>query len=99
MEEAGIKYIVGVVKRVVGSGFDIKGRGGMGIGLPESKLKVENIEAAAQKFEAATSIGFLSSMLRFDKFLKMITILTIEEQQGLLFLEEGSVWEEAGELR
>ena len=56
--------------RVVGSGFDIKGRGGMGIGLPESKLKVENIEAAAQKFEAATSIGFLSSMLRFDNFLK-----------------------------
>ena len=48
MEEAGIKYIVGVVKRVVGSGFNIKGRGGMGIGLPESKLKVENIEAAAQ---------------------------------------------------
>ena len=29
----------------------------------------------------------------------MITILTIEEQQGLPFLEEGSVWEEAGELR
>jgi len=29
----------------------------------------------------------------------MIIILTIEEQPGLLFLEEGSVWEEAGESR
>ena len=95
LEEAGIKYIVSVVKRVVGSGFNIKGRGGMGIGLPKSKLKVENIEVAAQKFQAATSIGFLSSTLIFE----MITILTIEEQQGLPFLEEGSVWEEAGELR
>ena len=70
LEEAGIRYIVSVVKRVIGSGFNIKGRGGMGIGLPENKLKVENIEAAAQKFQAATSIGFLSSTLRFDKFLK-----------------------------
>ena len=42
MEEAGIRYIVGVVKRVVGSGFDMKGRDGIGIGLPETKLKVEN---------------------------------------------------------
>ena len=70
LEEAGIRYIVSVVKRVVGSGFDIKGRGGMGIGLPKSKLKVENIEAAAQKFQATASIGFLSSTLRFDKILK-----------------------------
>ena len=38
--QAGIRYIVCVVKRAVGSGFDIKGRGGMGMGLPESKLKV-----------------------------------------------------------
>ena len=48
MEEAGIRYIVGVVKGVVGSGFNIKGRGGMGTGLPKSNLKVEDIEAAAQ---------------------------------------------------
>jgi len=58
----------GFVKRVVGSGFDIKGRGGMGTGLPESNLKVEDVEAAAQKFQAATSIGFLSSTLRFENF-------------------------------
>ena len=72
LEEAGIRDIVGVVKRVVGSGFDIKGRGGMGTGLPESNLKGEDIEAAAQNFQAAASIGFLlvSSTLRFDKFLK-----------------------------
>ena len=70
MEEAGIRYIVGVVKRVVDSGFNIKGRGGMEIGLHETKLKVEDIEAVAQKFQAAALIGFLSSMLRFDKFLK-----------------------------
>ena len=38
LEEAGMRYIVGVVKRVVGSGFDIKGRGGMGTCLPESNL-------------------------------------------------------------
>ena len=42
----------------------------MGTGLPESNLKVEDLEAATQKFEATTSIGFLSSTLRFDKFLK-----------------------------
>ena len=48
LEEAGIRYIVCVVKRAVGSGFDIKGRGGMGTGLPKSNLKVEDIEAAAQ---------------------------------------------------
>ena len=52
-------FNIGVVKRVVGSGFNIKGRGGMGIGLPKIKLKVENIEAAAQKFQAAASIGLI----------------------------------------
>jgi len=40
LEEAGMRYIVCVVKRAVGSGFDSKGRGGMGTGLPESNLKV-----------------------------------------------------------
>jgi len=49
LEEAGIRDIVGVVKRVIGSGFDIKGRGGMGTGMPKANLKVEDIEAAARK--------------------------------------------------
>jgi hypothetical protein len=42
----------------------------MGTGLPEGNLKVEDVEAAAQKFQAAASIGFLSSTLRFDKNLR-----------------------------
>jgi hypothetical protein len=34
------------VKRGVDGGFDVKGRGGMGVGIPEADLKVEDIEAA-----------------------------------------------------
>jgi len=47
---------------VVGSGFDIKGRGVLQAGMPEADLKGEDIEAATRN----ASVGSLSMRVKFN---------------------------------
>ena len=68
--------MVGVVKRAVGGGFDIKGRGGLRAGMPEADFR-EDMEAATQILESLPLLVSYQYAVKFDKKFKTIEILTI----------------------
>ena len=69
--------MVGVVKRAVGSGFHIKGRGGLRAGMPETDFKGEDMEAATRILEPPPLLVSYQYAVKFDKKFKTIEILTI----------------------
>ena len=68
--------MVGVVKRAVGGGFDIKGRGGLRAGMPEADFR-EDMEAATRILESPSLLVSYQYAVKFDKKFKTIEILTI----------------------
>jgi len=69
--------MVGVVKRAVGGGFDIKCRGGLRAGMPDAEFKGEDMEAATRKLESPPLLVSYQYTVKFDKKFKTIVILTI----------------------
>jgi len=69
--------MVGVVKRAVGGGFDVKGRGGLRAGMPETDFKGEDMEEATRILESPPLLVSYQYAVKFDKKFKTIEILTI----------------------
>ena len=69
--------MVGVVKRAVGGGFDIEGRGGLRAGMSEADFKGEDMEAVTRVFESPPLLVSYQCTIKFDKKFKTIEILTI----------------------
>jgi len=69
--------MVGVVKRAVGGGFDIKGRGGLRAGMPETDFKGEDMKAATRILKSPPLLVSYQYAVKFDKNFKTIEILTI----------------------
>jgi len=83
-----------VVKRGVGGGFDVKGRGGMGAGIPEADLKVEDLENLSHRL-----VGFLSKHSKICQiFVKYYNTYNRGAAEAA-FLENRSGWKEASDER